>query len=511
MRYIRSILTIVCAALCLLSLVACQRETVVPETTAPPLSAVPSLQPGVVQPSAELPTGMPDQALPEAVEASFFQPDEAGRINQYSVNLATDAKRIGGGMELRYYNGSEDALEAVYVHLYPNAVEPGCFAVQSVCYDEAQAHPINYRLEQEGALVMIPLARPLRAGESVALWITFTLEIPELEGRFGRDADAVTLGNFLPIFSVYEDGAWRKDAYTLAGDAFYSETADYTVRLTSPARYTLAATGKITEQGPGSGGTVSTTISASGVRDFALALMRDAKRWEMSGPEGVSVNVTAGRQAHLEFLGVNAIDILGFFNQRIGTYAYDSLSITPCGLTSGGMEYPGMILIGTRYLFPEQQDMGKLILAHEVAHQWWYSAVGTDAIREPWVDEALCEFLSFDYIRQTYGEALFETLWKARFSGMREGALPAVALGSDLYAFNENAYFESVYAYGSRMYRELYDDIGGDAFYAALRAVYEQNVGQRGAVSGESLITAFSEAAGKDLSGWFEDKLQAKR
>ena len=59
----------------------------------------------------------------------------------------------------------------------------------------------------------------------------------------------------------------------------------------------------------------------------------------------------------------------------------------------GGMEYPQLIMT-----IPTP-----LVVAHEIAHQWWYGLVGNDQFEDPWIDEGFAQwsmFLPFDRIRR---------------------------------------------------------------------------------------------------------------
>ena len=40
------------------------------------------------------------------------------------------------------------------------------------------------------------------------------------------------------------------------------------------------------------------------------------------------------------------------------------------------------------------------LIAHETAHQWWYSVIGNDEINEPWLDEALTEYSTILYFEE---------------------------------------------------------------------------------------------------------------
>jgi len=66
-------------------------------------------------------------------------------------------------------------------------------------------------------------------------------------------------------------------------------------------------------------------------------------------------------------------------------------------------------------------------------------------------------------------------------------------------------YFFMVYAYGHDFYAKLVNEIGSGAFYEGLKTYYNANY--MGIGTKEKLIAAFSEAAGRDLTGWFEKNI----
>jgi aminopeptidase N len=72
------------------------------------------------------------------------------------------------------------------------------------------------------------------------------------------------------------------------------------------------------------------------------------------------------------------------FSRRFGAYPYPShtLALTP-GL-SGGIEYPGHVMQGPGTL-------GRTT-SHEVGHLWFYSLVGNNQGRDPWIDEGLASW-----------------------------------------------------------------------------------------------------------------------
>ena len=51
----------------------------------------------------------------------------------------------------------------------------------------------------------------------------------------------------------------------------------------------------------------------------------------------------------------------------------------------GGMEYPELI-----FTMPLPE-----VIAHEIAHQWWYGLVGDDQYHDPWLDESFASYFEF--------------------------------------------------------------------------------------------------------------------
>jgi hypothetical protein len=75
--------------------------------------------------------------------------------------------------------------------------------------------------------------------------------------------------------------------------------------------------------------------------------------------------------------------------ERFGPFPYERLSLALVPGITGGIEYPGVILLGGQ--------ANEIIVPHEVGHEWFYGLVGNNQARDPWLDEAFA----------TYAEALF--------------------------------------------------------------------------------------------------------
>ena len=198
------------------------------------------------------------------------------------------------------------------------------------------------------------------------------------------------------------------------------------------------------------------------------------------------------------FVVVVAID---FFSENIGEYPYSDIFVVPFDL-NGGMEYPGLIMVNKAYFKSSKSTEGALVMGHETAHQWFYGVVGSDQVYSPWLDESLVEYLGFDFLRQYAGSDAADALEQERYYAMRNEYLRTKRLDGSLEELAGADYFFMVYAYGHDFYAKLVNEIGSGAFYEGLKTYYNANY--MGIGTKEKLIVAFSEAAGRDLTGWFE-------
>lgn len=97
-----------------------------------------------------------------------------------------------------------------------------------------------------------------------------------------------------------------------------------------------------------------------------------------------------------------AAQALEYFSKRFGPYPYSSLELTqmPGEISQG---WPGLVFLTslsflTRnqetdlHLNQTQEVFNRLVLPHEVAHQWWGDLVGWRSYRDQWIVEALANY-----------------------------------------------------------------------------------------------------------------------
>lgn len=382
------------------------------------------------------------------------------------------------------------------------------FSTGGLILDGAEVNGASVRhawLDEAKTVLFLP-AEGWQAGDSLTVRLMYHVNVPDCRSRFGTDGDIFALGNVFPTPAVWEDGAWRTDAYIAVGDPFLSECANWTVRLTVPDGCHVAATGA-GESVPTSDGTLH-TLTAHAVRDFTLVLSdRFQSAQAMEG--GVLVTALARSAAAARQMLDAARQALRCFASQWGEYAYPTFTVAEVSFPYGGMEYPRLAMIGADVIAAGGNTLSYTV-AHEAAHQWWYAMVGSDSVHQPWQDESLAEYALLAYIGSVSGEAARESAAFERVeTAMRVTVPRSVTPGSPIDYFDSlDEYSLVVYRRGAAMWLALEKLLGREALNDALRdyqAQFRFRIATR-----EALTDILSAHAGFDLSALMTDYLDTR-
>jgi aminopeptidase N len=122
------------------------------------------------------------------------------------------------------------------------------------------------------------------------------------------------------------------------------------------------------------------------------------------------------------------------------------------------MEYPESYLEST--------------VVHEVAHQWSYGLVGNDQQDEPWLDEALAQYLTLVYYHERYGQgaaAGFRSSFVDRWERVDRADIP---IGLPVEAYPGPQYGAIIYGRGPLFLEALAEDMGQAVFGEFLESYY---------------------------------------
>lgn len=435
---------------------------------------------------------------------------------QYEIDATLDplARTVRGQSTLSLTNDKSASFTSLFFHLYPNAFaqvettpapvsaydrgfQPGGIAVFQVTVD-GQLTPS----EIKGTQLRVDLPAPIKPGQTVRLQMRWTLTVPPAAYRFGSKDGTFMLGNWYPVLAVWDDQGWHLDEYAKIGDPFFSEVADYRVRLCVPTYEVVAATGVLEQEEILNSQTKRLTFKAERVRDFALVVSPDLQvATVLVGQTTVrSYFYPAHRAAGLAAL-TTAAQALDYYSQRFGEYPYQQFSLVEVPMEGfAGMEYPQLTMLSHRQ-YPGAGTVGDwaALIAHEVAHQWWYGLVGNDQFAEPWLDEALAVYSAQGFMRDVLSWPVSggtTVTGKAKYNSDRQ------RVGQPLSAFrNQRDYFTYIYNQGAQVWAELERGVGRELTDQILRQYWYQ-YRYRNATT-RNLLEVANSVAGRDLTDFF--------
>jgi len=332
---------------------------------------------------------------------------------------------------------SPAAIEEVYDKCYSQGFSEGGITVKTVTLS---GQAVSYTYDDAAKTVArIALPTSWQPGEWVEFALEYTIQIPVCSYRFGYASGIYTLGNTFPTPAVWENGTWRTEEYFPLGDPFYSGCANYSVKVTVPEGYECV--GSAYGQRTQTGDKWVYSYDAPAVRDFALSISdRYTLAQDTVGDTLISSYAFSGQEA--ESALKYAKQALICFNELYGEYPYSHLAVTPVDFPFGGMEYPGLVLVQLDQYAKESEHNLEVIVAHEVAHQWWYAVVGSDQYYQPWQDEAMAEYSLLDYTNRYYGSDARDSLAFSRFETAMRVTIPqGVTPGSpiDYFGLEKNS------------------------------------------------------------------------
>ena len=448
-------------------------------------------------------------AMLPASEADLDATEQARPAYALAVTLTLDAEtvRFSGDETLQVTNTSPDAWDSVVLRLYPNLESYGGQMTVGQVWVENQA--VTPQLDASHTILDVPLPEPIAPGETAHLILKFeTTLTPGVHGLYAQFAylDGILAApNFFPLLSVYEadEGGWWRETAHPRGDAVYSETANFDVTLTVPADLVIATSGVTVDELPGEEGTVQYRIVAPLMRDFAL-MASDRFTVASSTIDGVRVNVYSYETGDAVTAGLNiATDAMLVFDAAFGQYPFAEVDVVETPTDAGGIEYPGLVVIAERRWDPANRAFMNVIV-HEIAHEWWYSLVGDDQTRDPWLDEALAQYSVAVFYQDMLGPASYQAVLDYYGSVVQpyagtEDDLP-IGLPVAEYPTSE-IYSAIVYNKGPLFFAALERLAGQDAFRQALRdyfAAYRYEVAEPA-----DMLVSFEGTLDRDLNDIF--------
>lgn len=435
---------------------------------------------------------------------------------------------LAGTVKVTFENPTDNALDVLKFQLYPNAYRKGASYIPVAVTDRPRAY---YKGESYGEMVIssvnggknwevmgedenilyVFLERALFPNEKVVLDIGFITKLATVEHRLGVGKQTVNLGNFFPILCGIKRGGFYETLYYDLGNPFYLDYANYKITLTVPKEYQVLSTGQEIEERTLESKKAH-TMYASNVRDFAIVLSKNYRfKEEKIGDQTVTYAYYQDNVPDKTFAMIKEMFV--YYEKTFGAYPYSQYTVAETGLCLSGAEYPCLTMMSDALNEEEKTET----LAHEIAHQWWYAVVGSNAIEEAWQDESLARYASvlFFETHEKYGRKREDTVM---------GLLKEYRSYYDVYGsvlgrtdtkmkrhlsqyVNDFEYKCLSYHKGVVMWDTLRKSVGDAKFFTALKKYYRDN--RYRIATPEDVIAAF-ERVGLDVRGYFESFWEGK-
>ncbi|MBO0828021.1 MAG: hypothetical protein J2P24_09590 [Streptosporangiales bacterium] len=432
--------------------------------------------------SASRPAGTAVSPTPERPSAStvpsvlpLARPWPDRPVVRLSYDVAADHRSVSGVEDVTFTPDRKVCGRLVF-RAWPNkpgtALFGGSLTIHRVSVGGRPARPAVHSAGgvpgRPGTLVDVPLRDCVAAGHSVAVRLSFDVVMATGSGeRVGTNRDGeMWFASAFPVLAWERGHGWMTDsAVDVFGESDGSEEFKLALDVVAPGQDSVLGTGRAlpTTEGPRPD-TVRHRFAADSVRNVAVAVggyrLTDRVISGVRVHVGVSDNgAKTGAQGWLAKIELEIPRLERYF----GRFPYDDLWVTVIPDTTG-IEFPGAIFYGDTP--PSEVGTGDLV-GHELAHMWFYSLVGDDQGRDPWLDEAFAQ----------YGQALADGREGGYLGPLTVPPFAQNRVGAPMtyWARDPNDYGIGVYRQGAHMLFEARTKAGPARWDAAIRTYIARN------------------------------------
>lgn len=365
------------------------------------------------------------------------------------ATIDTAAKRVNGSMILRYTNNSPDTLRYIWFQTEQNAFRSN--SLNSYIFPPASRFGANnfeggdviehfdelsgpatkpvhkaLALRDNETVTRVDLTTPLAPGQTATFDVAWHFNVPEHGAdRMGRDGSLYEIAQWYPRVNVYDDlRGFNTEPYLGQGE-FYLEYGDYTLEVTVPAGYIVAATGalenphdvltpaeiarlaqaaksdqtvNIVSQAELKGGTARPKASgmltwkfrSKNVRDVVFAAspdyIWDASSW--SGHMAYGYYRPSAIDTWKDAADMSRMSIQEY-SERWYPYPWPQISAVEGPIS--GMEYP---MLAMENKSADKYDLYNVV-THEIGHMWFPMLVGSNERMHMWQDEGFNTFINY--------------------------------------------------------------------------------------------------------------------
>lgn len=382
----------------------------------------------------------------------------SGNEAQYNIKLKMDKNgEFKTKAMVKIKNISEDSWEELVFYFIPNIFTedtleqlgnsmdvPATVKINSIAVED---EPAKFIMDKD--TLTIPLEATVQPGNSVEVNFSYQFTLPEEGLRFTKSNQNYHLAQFYPMIATYRDNKWNKEGYKFRGETYHTSFSDFKISYDIPKAYTFVSTSEDDSYPSQS----SDTFEVNNVKEVFIAILKEPLVAEkQEGNINIRVFGLEDKKDLYKEVSEIASDALRYFQKNIGPYPFNQLDIVVDG---PGMEYPGIVTVGSIYDKTVSDSAVKNMVVHEIAHQWFYGVVSNDPYHNAWLDEGFATFAQgLFHFSKSHEEVPYDNMLD-QLNLIEDASLP-VNLPLDKYDNSSH-----IYGKASTMMWLLFENRGG--------------------------------------------------
>ncbi len=368
------------------------------------------------------------------------------------------------------------------------------FTIDSITVNGAKA-----RFSREGQELTVFPPQPLPQGAD------FTVK-----AKYHGIPEAMT-SVALPVqtgWTTFEEGSFVLSEPDGAASFFPAndhplDKARFTFRVTVPKPYEVAANGVLKEKTDrGDATTYLFTLRDPMATYLATINIGDFNEETMTAPNGIPIRnyYAAGLPQEVNEAFARQGEMLAYFSEIFGEYPFETYGALTLNTKFGAaLENQTMSIFGMDMIDLDDMEGTELVVAHELAHQWFGDSLSVADWSDIWLNEGFATYSEALWLEHLHGRAALDNYIKQLYSeaAAYPAYFPAPGVPPPDDLFNGGVYYR-----GGLTLHALRLEVGEETFFKILKTYYERSKGANART--EDFIAVAEEISGKDLRAFFD-------
>jgi len=284
------------------------------------------------------------------------------------------------------------------------------------------------------------------------------------------------------------------------------DKAFYTFRVTVPEPFEVAANGVLTETTDNGDTTTFLFEARDPMASYLATINIDELDLEtMESPSGIPIRnyYSTGLPEDVRKPFARQGEMLVYFSGLFGPYPFEVYGVFVMDAQFGAaLENQTLSIFGMDMVDLDDVEGTELVVAHELAHQWFGDSVSVADWSDIWLNEGFADYAEGLWIEHTQGHAALDDWIKTQYAQVVQfpeyfpppGNPPA-----------DNLFNGGVYVRGGLTLHALRLEVGDETFFNILKTYAERY--KYGNATTDDFIAVAEEVSGKELTEFFNSWL----